>query len=141
MVSSVRYRPITNATNAAVVAGGANIGYGQDFSLETVARTMVAATDIGAGAGQTLHLEGMIFAEFTGAVVKDIVSIEIFRIANGFSYEFLGTDILTVNLGFKIVNAGGVSTLRLKDAASAAGARLIDADKVVVTVLLGSSNS
>lgn len=139
MVSSVRYRPITNATGAVVVAGAAKIGYGQDFSMETVERTL-AVIDVGNNAGKTQHAQGMIFAEFSGAVIKNVVSVEVFRTANGFDYEWLGTDAATLKIGYSITNAGGVSTLRLQDSSTAA-AFVASGDRVVVTVLLGSSNS
>ena len=138
MVSSVRYRAITNTSGAAVVAGGALIQYGQDLAKEAVTVTL-AAQDIGGGAGQTLHANGMICAEFKGAQIKQVISAVVLRTAGGFKYEFLGTDAVTANFGFSITNSGGVSTLRLKDLPTGAAGRLIAADEVVVSLVLGNS--
>lgn len=139
MVSSLRYSTITNGTGAAVVAGGALVSVGQDYAAETVDRILVAA-DVGAGAGQTQHAAGMIFAEFKGAVIKKVISASIVRTAGNFDYFYLGTDIITANIGFQIVavNANGVSTLRLIDGAAAA-AQLAAGDHIIVVVELGNS--
>ena len=138
MTSSVRYREITNATGAAVVAGGALIDFGKDLATETVNVVLVAA-DVGAGAGQTQHANGMIFAEFQGAEIKQVISQVVLRTAAGFSYAFLGTDAVTANYGFSITNVGGKSTLRLKDIPTGAAGRLAVGDEVVVTMSIGNS--
>lgn len=138
MVSSVRYSTITNGTGAVVVAGGAPINQGQDYAAECVDR-LLAAADVGAGAGQTQHAAGMIFAEFKGAVIKKVISASIVRTAGGFDYFFLGTDAVTANIGFSITNASGVSTLRIKDSATGAAGFMAAGDHIVVVVELGNS--
>lgn len=140
MVASVRYSATTNNTGAVIVPGGALIASGQDYALETVSRTL-AAIDVGNSAGKTQDAAGMIFAEFQGAEVKNVISVTVLRTANNYSYNFLGTDAVTLNVGFRIVNSGGVSTLRFQDSASGAAGRVAAGDVVVVTLALGSPNS
>jgi hypothetical protein len=138
MVSSVRYSSITNGTGAAVVAGGALINQGQDYAAECVNRVLAAA-DIGNAAGQTQHAQGMIFAEFQGALIKKIISVSIMRTAGGFAKFFTGSDAVAALPGFSITNAAGVSTLRLNDTATGAGGQLAAADEVIVILELGNS--
>lgn len=137
MTTSVRYSTLTNTTGAAVVAGGATINQGQDYAEQYVDVTLAAA-DIGTSAGQTRHAAGMIFAEFTGAVVKRVTA-KIMRTAGGFDYQFLGTDAVTANIGFSITTANGISTVRLKDLPTGAAGYLAAGDHIVALVELGNS--
>jgi len=137
MTTSVRHTEITNTTAAAVVAGGAPIASGQDYAGETINRTL-ATIDIGTTAGKTQHAAGMIFAEFTGAVIKRVISTTVFRAAGGIDYVFLGSDAVASHYGYSITTVGNVSTLRLRDGAATTGL-LAAADRVVVLVELGNS--
>lgn len=138
MTMVVRHYDLTNGTGAAVVAGGAIIEKGQDYAAVEVTRTLVAA-DIGGGAGQTQHAAGMIFTEVLGSLIKRVVSLSIARTAGGFDYFFQGSDAVTTNIGFQIVNTDGKSTLRIKDLPTGAGGRLAANDKVIVVLELGNS--
>ena len=138
MTTSVRHTEITNATAAAVVAGGAAIASGQDYAGETINRTL-AAIDIGTTAGKTQHASGMIFAEFTGSVIKGVISSQVFRTTGGIDYDFVGTNAVCANYGFSITTVGNVSTLRLQDLPSDAAAYLAADDRVVVVVEVGNS--
>jgi hypothetical protein len=138
MTSSVRYREITNTTGAVVAVGDALINFGKDIATETVSRTLAAA-DIGTGAGAVRHANGMIFAEFEGAQIKQVISQVVLRTAGGFKYVFMGTDAVSANYGFSITNVGNKSTLRLKDLPTGAAAYLAAGDEVVVTLSIGNS--
>jgi hypothetical protein len=138
MTTSIRHSVIENTTGAAVVADGAIINYGQDYAGQSIDRKIVAA-DVGAGAGQTQHAAGMIFAEFQGAVIKRVVSASIVRTTGGFDYFFQGSDTVSNNIGFSITNTDGKSTLRIKDAPSGGAGRLVANDHVIVILELGNS--
>ena len=138
MVASLRYTGLTNTTGAAVLAGGATIEKGQDYAVHAVPRTLVAA-DVGTGAGQIRHAQGMIFAEFKGVLIKGVISLQVFRPgANGFFYKFDYLTDATANDGYAITNANGISTLRFRDAAAGNGI-LAANDIVVITVAVGNS--
>lgn len=138
MVAVLRHTELTNSTGVIVAAGGAAVRQGQDYATEVVVRTL-AAIDVGTGGGKTQHASGMIVAEFTGAVVKRVISASIVRTTNNFEMFFYGTDAAIAAVGFKITNANGVSTLRLLDSATDAAARLIADDRVILIVELGNS--
>jgi hypothetical protein len=138
MTTSIRHSVIENTTGAAVIAGGAIINYGQDYAGQSIDRKIVTA-DVGGGAGQTQHANGMIFAEFQGVVIKRVISASVVRTAGGFDYFHLGTGANTSNIGTSITNADGKSTLRLKDNAADAPGKLVNNDHVIVIVELGNS--
>lgn len=138
MVASLRYTPLTNGTGAAVIAGGATIEKGQDYATKTVSRTLVAA-DVGTGAGQIRHAQGMIFAEFKGVLIKGVICMQVFRPgANSFFYKFDYLNDAAANDGYAITTANGISTLRFRDAAAGNGI-LAANDVVVITVAVGNS--
>lgn len=135
MVMVIRTVPLTNTTGAAITVGGADTSVGQDLAGIQVKRILVAA-DIGTGAGQLRHANGMISAEVTGAYIKS-ATIDVYRPnVDGFVYKFTYLTDATQNVGYSITNVAGVSTLRLKDSAGANG-RLAAADIVVVTISVG----
>jgi hypothetical protein len=140
MTMVVRHTELTNATGAAVVAGGALVSSGQDYASETVTRTLAAA-DIGTAAGQTQHASGMIFAEFKGATIKS-VTLEIQRDAagdgTGFFYNFYYLTDARAYVGYQIVTENGVSTLMVRDGGAGNGL-LIATDKIIATIELGNS--
>lgn len=138
MTMVIRHFDLTNGTGAVVAVGGATIEKGQDYAAVEVTRT-ISAIDVGGDPGKTQHAEGMMFAEVYGSVIKRVISADIIRTAAGFDYMFLGANDVAANIGFKIVNTDGKSTLRLKDGATAGGGRIADADKIVVVVELGNS--
>jgi len=138
MTTVVRHTNVTNSTGAVIAAGGAAIASGQDYATETINRTLTA-DDVGAGAGQTQDAAGMIFAEFTGSVIKGVISSQVFRAAGGIDYDFVGTNAVCANYGFSITTVGNVSTLRLQDLPSDPAAFLAAADRVIVVVELGNS--
>lgn len=129
---------VANTTAAVIPAGGALIQYGQDYATETVSRTL-AAIDVGVGAGKTQHAEGMIFAEFKGAIIKQVIALTVLRPNGTFKYSFLGTDAKIATVGFKITLVNGLSTLRLQDSATDATSLLAADDIVVATLVLGNS--
>lgn len=138
MTTTVRHTELTNITTAVVVAGGAAVVSGQDYALETINRTL-AAIDVGATAGKTQDAAGMIFAEFTGSVIKRVISATVFRTTGGVDNVFLGgAGPILAKYGFTITTANNVSTLRLIDSAATTGL-LAAADRVVVTVEVGNS--
>lgn len=138
MTSTVRYSTTTNTTGAVVVAGGASINQGQDYAEQYVDVTLTAA-DVGTGAGQTRHAAGMIFAEFTGAVVKRVTADIIRPGANSFDYIFVGADDVAANIGFSITTANGKTTVRIRDAATAGGGQVAANDHIVALIELGNS--
>lgn len=137
MVASVRHSEFTNATGAVVAAGGATVEKGQTYCFETVSRTLAAA-DVGAGAGQTQHAAGMIFAEFKGVTVKAVTSLAVYRIAGGVTYLFTYLTDAKANPGYIISNANDISTLRFRDGGAGNGL-LVTGDIVVMTVEVGNS--
>lgn len=138
MTIAIRHTELTNTTGAVVAAGGAAVASGQDYAIESVARTLAAA-DIGTGAGTTQHASGMIFAEFTGATIKRVISATVFRTTGGVDYVFLGgAGPVLANYGFTITTANNVSTLRLRDGSATTGLLATD-DRVVVLVEVGNS--
>jgi len=138
MVQSVRHVDLTNTTGAAVAVGGASTKIGQDYCEINVKRTLVAA-DVGTGAGQLRHAQGMIFAEVYGGVIKGVVSMQVFRPgANSFFYKFDYLTDATANDGYAITNSNGVSTLRFRDGAAGNGI-LAANDLVVIKLEIGNS--
>jgi hypothetical protein len=137
MVMVIRTVSLANTTGAVVAAGGAGTTIGQDYAGIQVKRTMAAA-DLGTGAGAVRHAEGMIFAEVTGGYIKG-AQIDIYRIAGGFTYKVVGAADGIIDVGAKVVNVAGVSTLRVRDNGAAAGCRLLAGDIVVVTIQVGNS--
>lgn len=138
MTMVVRDIVLTNTTGAPVVAGGMPATGGQDRACEVI-NVILTANDVGAGAGQTQNAAGMIIAEFQGAVIKNVVSMEVFRVTNGFAYNFLGSDAVSANYGYSVTNTNNVSTLRLIDSATGAAGRLAANDKVTILVEVGNT--
>jgi|SRR6185437_1532705 len=134
MVMSIRHIELGNTTGAAIAVGGASTQVGQDYTSIVVRRTLAAA-DVGTGAGQIRHAQGMLMAEVYGGIIKGIISLEVFRPgANGFFYKFNYLTDATANDGYSIVtDARGVSTLRLRD--GGAGNGILAANDLVVMVL------
>lgn len=138
MVQIVRHVELSNTTGAAIVVGGASTKIGQDYSEINLRRTLAAA-DVGTGAGQTQHAQGMIFAEVYGGEIKGVVSLQVFRPgANGFFYKFDYMTDANANDGYAITNANGVSTLRFRDGAAGNGLLAAD-DLVVIKIEVGNS--
>ncbi len=139
MVASVRHTNFTNTTGAVVAAGGATVEKGQDYAIHTISRTL-AVIDVGNAAGKTQDAAGMIFAEFAGVTAKSVVSISIFRAGVLF---MAGGNLATTQVAkpaYTITTANGISTVRLIDAATAAGAGLMAAaDVVVMAIEVGNS--
>lgn len=139
MVMSIRHIELGNTTGAVIAVGGASTQIGQDYSGQVIRRTLTAA-DIGTGAGQIRHAQGMLMAEVYGGLIKGVISLEVFRPgANGFFYKFNYLTDATANDGYSIVtDSRGVSTLRLRDGAAGNGV-LAANDLVVIVIEVGNS--
>lgn len=139
MVMSLRHVELSNTTGAAIAVGGASTKIGQDYSGIVLRRTLTAA-DVGTGAGQIRHAQGMLMGEIYGGVVKGIVTLQIFRPgANGFFYKFDYLTDANANDGYSIVtSATGISTVRFRDGGAGNGI-LAANDLVVMTIEVGNS--
>lgn len=139
MVMSIRHVELGNTTGAVIATGGASTQIGQDYCGKVIRRTLAAA-DIGTGAGQIRHAQGMLMAEEYAGIIKGVISLTVFRPgANGFFYKFDYLTDATANDGYSIVtDSRGVSTLRLRDSAAGNGV-LAANDLVVIVIEVGNS--
>ena len=76
----IRCATQTNATGAALTS--AVVVDGRDYTLKSIKRVLAAA-DVGNGAGQTQNAAGLLVAQFVGATVKDVVNFSIYRPSGG----------------------------------------------------------
>lgn len=154
MTSTVRVSPpITNTTGDLIPSGNAAIllNQGQDYAVEIISRTIINA-EIGANAGQTrdaagtvLGVNGFLFAQFQGALIKRVLSLEILRprggagmLGNAFT-QIVGTANNTVKLTWWTYSLNGLNSLYILDEAAGAPGQIVAADIVRAMVLLGNS--
>lgn len=72
----IRCATQTNTTSKALTS--AVVVDGRDYTLKSIKRVLAAA-DIGDGAGQIQNASGCLIAQFVGANVKDVVNFSVYR--------------------------------------------------------------
>ena len=120
------------------------ITIGEDYSFKFVSRVFAAA-DIGNAAGQTQNANGAIVATFSGAIIKGIVNLDVYRpngvwnmlIENIYPTGALGN---FMSLSWQIVNntSANTSTLLIRDGAAGAPGQLAANDFIQALVVLGN---
>jgi hypothetical protein len=139
MTTSVRFTTFENTTGDPVVSGGALANQGQDYALECI-RVKFSADDIGAGAGQTQHEDGMLFTEFQGAAVKGLVSVTVLATDTISDMVKLGNDEHSMEIGFDIVNSSEGSKVYIFDRSEQDDtSRIQVGDRVVALFAIGNS--
>lgn len=169
MVSSVRHQEITNPNDAVILPGSTALvrtplicNGGQDYGFVSIQRTIRAA-EIAAAAGtlsdNAAATVGFLFAQFQGALIKNIVSVNLLKnknapntptAANVFTEWgwYSGVEANYIKLGTRIVNPGQTTQLGYnKDYASLfmldygvdASRRVAAGDRIVVLLELGNS--
>jgi hypothetical protein len=169
MVSSVRHQEITNASGAVILPGNTALvrsplicNGGQDYGFISIQRTIIGA-EIAAGAGTLSDnadpTVGFLFAQFQGALIKNIVSVTLLKskaapatptAANLFTEWGWASGVAAnyTKIGTRIVNPGQTTQLGYnKDYASLflldygvdATRRVAAGDRIVVLLELGNS--
>lgn len=157
----LRYAPVTNTINPAgamTIANTLPITSGEDYVLKVIRRNLTAG-DIGNNAGQTQDnaqpantpTAGCLIAQFSGAIIKDVLTFEIYRPGSGGAGvpPNPGTGWNRVLDNFYIAAAANVtsiawrisadgSALYLKDAATNATNQLAAGDFVLALLVLGN---
>lgn len=158
MTSSVRHTDIVNST-AALIPAYSNlirINGGSDRALEVINRTIIAA-EIGAGAGQLKDNtapnaglpEGLLFAQFQGACIQNIITSSIKKNAatthNTWSSFSWGTVAgpLIAKIGWMVINSmqgNGllISSLYLYDFGTAGAQSIATGDRIEVLLEVGN---
>lgn len=157
MTSVLRYGTVNNTTGAAITTPSVvNLTTGQDYALTAVKRPLAAA-DVGANAGQTRHASGLFVVNFTGKLIKDVVSFNVYRPLTtaaaiggkplnipltGYVMSNANPPVAPTNLNQSVgwtwcISANGLSLI-LRDSASNADGQLIAGD--VITALLVTGN-
>ena len=156
MSCTTRHTDIVNTTGAPLLSGNPTImiNGGNDKGLEVINRTIITA-ELGTGAGKTLDAsgpaagqpEGLLFAQFQGAAIQNVVSASVRKSVtpanNTFSSFSWGTDAKYGSLGFMVINTmqgNGlvVSSLYLRDLGDDPTTQIANGDRVIV--LLEVSN-
>ena len=157
MTSVIRYGAVSNTTGAAITNPAlVNLSSGQDYALMAVRRPLVAA-DIGTNSGQTRNANGLFMVNFTGKLIKDVISVTAYRplttasqiggkVMNlplaGYAMRNANPPVAPTNLNQVIgitycISADGLSLI-LRDSASNADGQLIEGDVIMALLVTGN---
>jgi len=169
MVAAVRHSEIINPNNAVILPSSTPLvraplicNVGQDYSFISIQRTIQAA-EIAAAAGtlsdNAVATIGLLFAQFQGASIKNIVSVNLLKAAaapntptadNAFTtwgwaagvaanFTKLGTRIANPDQTTQLGYSAGYTNLFMLDYGVNATCRVATGDKIVVLLELGNS--
>ena len=169
MTTAVRHFEITNPNNAVILPSSTLatrspiiMSQGQDYSFVSIQRTIQAA-EIAAGVGTLSDnadpTVGMLFAQFQGASIKNIVSVNLLKnknapatptAANLFTewgwasgtaanYTKLGTRIANPDQTTQLGYSPGFTNLFMLDFGVDVTRRVAAGDRIVVLIELGNS--
>lgn len=169
MTTAVRHTEIVNPNNAVILPSSTPLvreplicNTGQDYAFVSISRTIQAA-EIAAAAGTLSDNAdptiGMLFAQFQGASIKSIVSVNLIKAAaapatptenNAFTtwgwaagvatnYTKLGTRIVNPDQTAQLGYSAGYTNLFMLDYGVHATCRVAAGDKIVILLELGNS--
>lgn len=169
MTTAVRHTEIINPNNAVILPSSTPLvraplicNIGQDYSFVSIKRTIQAA-EIAAGVGTLSDTDdptiGWLFAQFQGASIKNIVSVNLLKPAaapatptanNAFTvwgwaagvatnYTKLGTRIVNPDQTTQLGYSAGYTNLFMLDYGVHATCRVAEGDQIVVLLELGNS--
>lgn len=146
MTSVVRYASVLNSTGAVFTITNEKglIDMGKNYGIKTFRRTFAAA-DIGTDAGQTRDTTdpttGCLLVQITGALIKDIVSWQLFRPTTAANQSFNQVMYATADHYFKHGwrVTGQRQALYLFDMGDDASTRIAANDFVVFSLLIGNN--
>ena len=141
-MSMMRYAVKENATGVALTS--ALIIDGKDYTFKSIKRVL-AAEDVGNGAGQTQHAAGCLVAQFAGSLVKDVVNFSVYRpLAGGDAVGWISLidgwhNPLDLTHLFKVSWKAAEGSLRLRDFGNNAAVQLVAGDILQFLVVTGNS--
>lgn len=143
-MSIIRYASQANITGAALVS--ALIIDGADYALKSIKR-ILAAADIGNGAGQTYDATGggapgCLVATISGSLIKDVVSFDVSRptVADGRTYyKKIDGLFATSTNSYQWTLSADQKSLYIFDASTNAAARLVAGDIIQFLIVTGNS--
>lgn len=161
MVSSVRHYDVVNSTLALLPFGDPALlcNTGQDYGFQYISHAFVAS-EIGAGAGQTLDTasnptSGFLFAQFQGASIKQVIYAAVKKDVTGAnggtifrSFAWATVTPHIYNISFRVVNPTDTTavgynpnyaSIYMLDTGSNATTQVRTGDRVVMLLDLGNS--
>lgn len=139
MTASIRYAPLRNTAGEAISLDQVYSEDGKDFGLKIFRRTFADA-DIGTDPGQTRHVNGCPLLSVSGAVIKEVISFQVFSPGSGdgnvgWMLLPMGTATARTRSAYRNNSQGG---LYFKDYADGETTRVVAGDFVVFGVLIGN---